>query len=97
MILETLLIEKSITIYISSEPISITKIFDKYKIGQNRRATLVFILKSRIVHNHNLLSNDMCCDIITYTCMFKHCWVTCVMRMILRTKYCGFGHIHGII
>ena len=52
-------------IYMLSEPILITEIADK-KISKNRHAILALILKSGIVHNRNLLSNEMCHDIAMY-------------------------------
>ena len=51
------------TINILSEPISITEILDKQKIGENKHAILALILKSGIVHNRNLLYNEMCSDV----------------------------------
>ena len=50
------------TIYIKSEPISITKILDKSKINQNKRAILALILKSVTVNNRNLC-NEMRHDV----------------------------------
>ena len=53
------------TIYILSESILITETLDKYKISQDRCAILALILKSSIVHNRNLLCNEICCDVAT--------------------------------
>ena len=51
------------TIHILSEPISITEILGKYITSQNILAILALILKSGIVHNRNLLCNEMCRDV----------------------------------
>ena len=81
------------TFYILSEPISITEIFDEYKIIQNRHAVLALILKSEIVHNRNLLCNEMCRDIA----MSKHGRKACVSESRSEEAIAGFCKIYEII